>query len=125
MTFFLFFRADIHTYKDGQFGKYGGNAWDDMGMASANSDITAIEVYSGARINGIRVKYGEHWGNMHGRSLGTKNLVDLGRRERITSVQGNKCKPACHSYYRPVAKSEIHFYSPRRSWRLPCRRYTV
>ena len=89
MTLSLFFHADINTYEEGQFGKNGGNAWDDMSMASVNSDITAIEVYNGARINGMRVKYGENWGDMHGRPLGTKNLVELKARERITSVQGN------------------------------------
>ena len=101
MTAFLFFHADIRTYEDGQYGQNGGNAWDDFGKASFNGDITAIEVYSGVYISGIRIKYGNNWGNMHGRSLfKTKNVIELQPRERITSVQGNKYKLECQSLER-------------------------
>ena len=77
-------------FPEGPFGGSGGNAFSDEQQMALNGDITAIEVYNAARINSIRVKYGDTWGNRHGRTTGTRNLIELKPREKITKVSGNK-----------------------------------
>ncbi len=58
------------TFEDGPYGGDGGQAWTDGGEVHLKGPITGIEIHAGDRIDGIRVRYGETWADLHGSSTG-------------------------------------------------------
>ena len=77
---------------DGPFGRGGNVDWSDEEI-SANGPITAIEMAIEGTINGIRVRYGNTWGDWHPAAAGSDNThqyqtLNLAAGAHIEKVQG-------------------------------------
>lgn len=82
--------AAKYTFEDGPYGGNGGSAWSDGTSVYLNGEITKIDIWSGARVDGIRAQYGTTWSANHGGSGGSLHNIDLKFGETIISVTGKQ-----------------------------------
>ena len=72
----------------GPFGGVGGNTFDDEQDSSAG-DITAIILHTGAVLDSIQVRYGNHWAPVHGGPGGPhRTKIELEPGDVIVEIKG-------------------------------------
>ena len=84
------FGAPRDVIEDGPLGGNGGSQWSDGGEVHLNGEISSMELNTGSGVDGIRVKYGDVWGDNHGYSGdgAYQQTFTIGKGARITIVQG-------------------------------------
>jgi len=74
--------------EDGPYGGNGGGAWTDGGEIHLNGLPSGVDIRSGSRLDGLRMKYGDVYSDWHGGGGGGAHTCEWDADDRVIIVQG-------------------------------------
>ncbi|XP_023329445.1 zymogen granule membrane protein 16 isoform X1 [Eurytemora carolleeae] len=74
--------------EDGPFGGNGGGGWTDGGEVHLNGHPSALDVRTGSKLDALRIRYGDVYGDWHGGGGGSPHSCEWDAGDEVFIVQG-------------------------------------